>query len=266
MSNEETKEVVEEKKEEVVYSPTEERALAQGWKPKEQFVADGGNESDWRPAKEFVDRGELFSKIEEVKRENRNLKKTMQLFREHHDKVAQTEYKRALETLQRQKKEALIEGDADKVVQIDEQILETRDAQKASAVKEAFDEESAPPINPVFRAWVERNSWYSNDPEMRGFADQYGIAYKQQHPELDPALVLQEVERRVKKAFSEKFVNPRKESAPVVEGGTKSPRKNVGEKIELTPEEESAMRRFVKAGALTEEQYIAEIKTMRGIK
>jgi|SRR3990167_5473809 len=260
-----SEELKKEEVKEVQSSPTEERALLQGWKPKEEFVAEGGNESDWRPAKEFVDRGELFTKIDEVKRENRNLKKTMQLFREHHEKVAKVEYQRALDTLNRQKKEALVDGDADKVIEIDNQILETRDAQKAAQVAQAFQEEIAPVVNPVFAAWVERNGWYQHDPEMRAFADQLGTAYKQANPAADPTLVLKEVEKRVKKAYSEKFINPRKEDAPAVESGS-APRKSRVQQIELSDEEQQAMRRFVKAGAMTEEQYIAEIKTMRGIK
>lgn len=251
---------------EVSLSPVEERASIQGWKPKEAFVADGGNEDDWRPAKEFVDRGELFSKIEDIKRENRNLKRTMQLFREHHEKVAQVEYQRALDTLKRQKKEALLEGDADKVIEIDSQILETRDAQKAAAVTDAYHEETAPAVNPAFSAWQERNSWYQYDSEMRSFADQIGVAMKQANPSATPEVILKEVEKRVKKAYSEKFVNPRKEDAPAVEAGGRSPRTSRANQIDLTEDEQRAMRRFVKAGAMTEEQYIAEVKTMRGIK
>lgn len=252
--------------EEVTLSPVEERASSQGWKPKEQFVEDGGNEADWRPAKEFVDRGELFTKIEEVKRENRNLKRTMQLFREHHDKVAQTEYARALETLKSQKKAALIDGDADRVIEIDSQILETRDAQKMAVMQQAFQEpEQQGPQNPAFVAWQERNSWYQYDPEMKAFADQVGVAIKQVNPNVDPVSFLKEVEKRVKKAYSEKFQNPRKEDAPTVEGGN-APRRSRANDVELTEDEQKAMRRFVKAGAMTEEQYKAEIKTMRGIK
>lgn len=249
---------------EVILSPTEERAMTQGWKPKEDFVAEGGNESDWRPAKEFVDRGELFSKIEEVKRENRNLKKTMQLFREHHEKVAKVEYDRALDTLKQQKKAALIDGDADRVIEIDSQILETRDAQKQASMIQAAQEEQAPVVNPAFQAWVERNSWYSYDPEMKAFADNFGTAYARQNPGLQPDKVLQEVERRVKKAYSEKFTNPRKEDAPAVEAGGKSPRASRAASIDLSEDEQRAMKRFVRAGAMTEEQYIAEIKATRG--
>ena len=254
----------EEVKQEVQLSPVEERAIAQGWKPKEAFVADGGNEQDWRPAKEFVDRGELFSKIDEVKRENRNLKRTMQLFKEHHEKVREVEYKRALEDLKAAKKAALLDGDADKVIEIDQQILETRDAQKQAAILEAAEEPNQV-VNPAFAAWVERNNWYNADVEMRSFADAIGISIKQANPMAPPEDILREVEKRVRKAYSEKFMNPRKEAAPQVEGGG-SPRARKADQIELTEDEQRAMRRFVKAGALTEEQYIAEVKTMRGMK
>lgn len=253
--------------ESVQHSVVEERAMSQGWKPKEQYVADGGNESDWRPAKEFVDRGELFSKIEEGKREIRNLRKTMQLFREHHEKVRQTEYQRALDDLKVAKKAALIDGDADRVIEIDQQILDTREAQKQAVMVQAAEDVAAPAINPAFSAWVERNQWYSYDTEMKAFADQFGTSYAQQNPGLTIERVLKEVETRVKKAYSEKFTNPRKQDAPDVEAGGKAPRSsrsNAG--IELTEDEQRAMRRFVKAGAMTEEQYIAEVKAMRGIK
>ncbi len=253
--SEETQEIV------VTVSPVEERATLQGWKPKEQFVAEGGNESDWRPAREFVDRGELFAKIEDVKRENRNLKRTLQDFKEHHEKVSKIEYQRALSDLQKAKKEALIEGDADKVVEIDQQILDTREAAKTAAVTREVREE-AQAINPVFAAWVERESWYQYDAEMRTFADSIGVAMKQANPSMSPETVLSEVSKRVRKAYSEKFKNPRKEAAPTVESGD-SPRTNKGSNFELTEDEQRAMRRFVKAGAMTEDQYKAEIKALR---
>jgi hypothetical protein len=190
----------------------------------------------------------------------------MQLFREHHEKVAKVEYQRALETLQRQKKEALIAGDADQVIAIDTQILETRDAQKAAAVQQAFEEEQAPPVNPIFAAWQSRNGWYQSNVEMRSFADNLGVAMKQTNPTVDPETILREVEKKVRRAYPEAFTNPRKEEAPAVEAGGKTPRTNRVNQIELTEDEQRAMRRFVKAGAMTEEQYIAEVKTMRGIK
>ena len=102
---------------------------------------------------------------------------------------------------------------------------------------------------------------------MKAFADQLGTAYAQQNPGMPFDKVLKEVESRVKKAYSEKFVNPRKQDAPDVEAGGKAPRSaRTSAGIDLSEDEQRAMRRFVKAGAMTEEQYIAEVKAMRGIK
>lgn len=243
-------------------SPVEQQAVEQGWKPKEEYIAAGGDEHTWRPAREFVDRGELFAKIEDVKRENRNLKKTMAEFKIHHDKVRETEFKNALETLKREKKQALIDGDADAVVDIDERIAQARDESKRPA---PVTEEDTPEQNPEFVRFTERNRWYSNDLELRSFADRIGFAIKAQNPHMTPQEILMEVEKTVKKAHPEKFVNPKKEAAPAVEGGAPQ-RKNKAETVELSEEEQRTMKRFVKAGALTEEQYMADIKAMRGIK
>ncbi|MCR4308168.1 MAG: hypothetical protein NUV80_06435 [Candidatus Berkelbacteria bacterium] len=245
----------------VTPSPIEQQATEQGWKPKEQYVESGGDEANWRPAQEFVDRGELFAKIEDVKRENRNLKKTMTDFKQHHDKVRETEYKRALEELKRDKKQALLDGDADQVIEIDEKMAEAREASRQPAPQVPQEAE----LNPDFVRWTERNKWYSKDPELKVFADRIGFAVRAANPNLSAQDILFEVEKTVKKANPEKFVNKNKEVAAAVEGGTPQ-RKAKTEQIELTEEEQKTMRKFVKAGALTEEQYMADIKAMRGVK
>ena len=43
--------------------PYESEAREQGWKPKEEYE---GDPEKWRPAKEFVERGELFGKIMQI--------------------------------------------------------------------------------------------------------------------------------------------------------------------------------------------------------
>ena len=48
----------------------EQRASAEGWVPKEEWT---GDPAQWRPAKEFLDRGELFKKIEEQVRKELGL-------------------------------------------------------------------------------------------------------------------------------------------------------------------------------------------------
>jgi hypothetical protein len=95
---------------------------------------------------------------------------------------------------------------------------------------------------------------------MRAYADQVGIEAGSKG--MSPSDVLAEVEREVKKEFADKFTNPRRASAAAVEGSTN---KGSGKRdsFQMSDEERRVMQRFVKSGALTEEQYIADLKKTR---
>ena len=76
--------------------PYEDQAREQGWKPKEEFE---GDPEKWRPAKEFVERGELFNKIDSMGKELKETRKALKMLQEHHAKVKEIEFKRAVEEL-----------------------------------------------------------------------------------------------------------------------------------------------------------------------
>ena len=67
------------------------QAREQGWKPKEEYE---GDPEKWRPAKEFVERGELFGKIDTMGKELKETRKALKMLQEHHSKVKETEFKR----------------------------------------------------------------------------------------------------------------------------------------------------------------------------
>ena len=97
----------------------EQKAMEQGWVPQDQWE---GDPEQWRPAKEFLDRGELFKKIEDQNRTIKEFKRALDDLKQHHSKTRETEYARALQALKAQKKTALEEGDADTVIKLDDQI------------------------------------------------------------------------------------------------------------------------------------------------
>ena len=242
--------------EEVTLSPAEEEATLAGWRPKEEW---DGDPDDWKDAKTFLRDGELFKKIEEIKRENKNLRKTMTSLKTHYDKVRESEYQRAMVQLKLEKKEALQEGDADRVIDIDDQI----DAKKEELALARQAEDLAreePEIHPEFAQWVEQNRWYERNAEVRDFADSVGVAYKRGHPAATPKEVLKYVEDRVAKGYPELFKNPRRNAPSSVEGG-QPPRKS-SPKIMLTDMETRMMKSLVRSGALTEEQYMKDIEEM----
>lgn len=252
----------EDKQENEVIVPTiEDRAKAQGWRPKEEWE---GEPDKWVSAETFVAKGELIEKIESLGKKLKDSEKAVKLLTEHNKKVKEAEFKRAVEYLKAQKKQAYSDGDIDKIVEIDEKLAEVK--QKASEQKEeeiTSSSESTPQMHPTFKQWVSDNSWYSNDEEMKTDADIFGNAYAANNPDKTPEQVLEYVTKRIKRMYPEKFQNlKRKEASNVELDGT---RKTVQkDSFDLTDEERRAMNTFVNQGILTKEQYIEQIKTIRG--
>ena len=243
---------------EIVLTPIEQKAAEQGWVPKDQWQ---GDEESWRPAKEFLDRGELFKKIEDQNRTIKEFKRALEDLKGHHAKTRETEYARALAELKSQKKAALEEGDADQVIKLDDQIDLVKEEQLKMKQQEIRVPE-APQIDPEFTSWVSKNKWYETSEPMKAYADKIGrdLAYSG----ASPSEVLREVERRVKAEFPHKFVNPNREKAAPVEGSVNKGGKGV-DSFQLTDEERRVMQRFVRTGVMTEKEYIAELKRTKEV-
>ena len=211
----------------------EELAKAQGWRPKEEFE---GDPDKWRPAREFVERGELFGKIDSMGKELKETRKALKMLQDHHAKVKETEYNKALTEL--------------KALQAEQKAREVT-AQMAPQQPD-----------PRFITWANENKWYNSDQEMRQFADAIGVGYAQSNPGLDPVEVLNYVTAQVKSRFKDKFVNPNRSKPNSVEGATTAAANKSS--FELTEDERKVMNTFVRQGLMSKEEYIAEVKRMRG--
>jgi hypothetical protein len=254
----EVKETPEAAQEAPQLSAIEQRALDQGWVPQDEWQ---GDPDDWRPAKEYVDRGELLKSISELKRELRLQKEGVQEFRKHHEQVKELAYKQALADLRAQKKVALENGDHDAVVEIDEAIAETREKQKAQAVEPKAAPQSDGP-HPDFVRWEQRNGWYRNDRAMKAVADEVARDLVSRG-EQDLAKVLVEVDKEVRRAFPAKFENPRRAGAPSVEGNVRNPRSAKDDTLSMTDVEKNIMNKILRTGAITKEKYLEEFKKTR---
>ena len=248
---------------EVAQSPTpiEEKARAMGWRPLEDF---DGDEEDFIDAQEFVRRKPLFEKIDSVGRELKETRKALRALQAHHERVKEMEYQNALKTLRAEKKLALEEGDTELLLDIDDRITDLKVQQSNQVREEAVQKEP----HPGFIAWTKQNSWYVEDPELKIMADQIGASYAALNPDTNPNDILDYVSKRIKKLNPDKFSNPNKKRPSAVEGSSsnKSTGKQASEldDIELTPEEKKAMNTFTRQGILTKEEYLADIKALRG--
>ena len=240
-------------------SSIEDRAREQGWRPKEEFDGDPGK---WVSAETFVAKGELIDRIEQLGKKLKDSEKTIKMLSEHHTKVKESEFKRAVEFLKSQKKLAYENGDVDKIIELDDKIAEVRETQKAQKVQEEVNE--TPESHPAFQSWVSENKWYEQDKEMRSDADAFGEAYARNNPDKTPQEVLEYVTKKIKKAYAEKFTNPNRSKPSGVEGGSGTRQATSRDTISLTEEETRVMNTFVRNGIMTKDEYLKEVKAMRG--
>lgn len=241
-------------------SANEVEARTAGWVPKEEY---NGDENKWVDADEFVRRGPLFEKINSTTRELKEVRKALDQLKAHHSTVKETAYKEALADLKAQKREAFIDGDPDKIIDIDDQIAAVKEQQRAFDATRKVEVEQAATgeIHPEFAAWTSRNTWYNTSKPMKAYADALGIDLRESG--LSPTEVLKRVEIEVKKEFPQKFHNPNRDKASAVEGVGKGGGKTNGGGDGLTELERNIMERFVRQNVMTREQYKAELKKQK---
>lgn len=239
--------------------PYESQAREQGWRPKEEFE---GDISKWKEPKEFVERGELFGKIDTLGKELKETRKALKMLQEHHTKVKETEYKRAVDELKALQKRHLEEGNSDGYLEASELLTDLKAEQKA---REAVQQAAPAQVDPRFTSWVDANPWYTKDQEMRDYADVVGLGYANKNPGVDPEEVLKYVTVQVKSHFKDKFQNPNRVRPSAVEGNS-TPTPSNKSSFELTDDERRVMNTFVRQNILTKEEYISQVKAMRGIK
>ncbi len=251
-------ETVEEVTEQPTYTDEEIQAMDHGWAPKEEWK---GDESDWVSAKEFNRRGELFGKIRNLERDRETNRQAMQHMKDLLAKAKETEYNRALKELKAEKKVAAEEGETGKMLEIDDQIEELKnDHTEFVQTAQAVPVEPAQ-TNEAFIAWQQKNHWYTEDADMRNFADTAGMTFANANPGASPDQVFAAVDKQMRRAYPEKFSNPKRTSTSKVEStttGGKSSKSKYSSK-DLNDQQRDIMRTMTRSGVMTEEEYINEL-------
>ena len=254
---EEVTDVAEQQSVPEVDEETLKEAKRQGWVPQEDY---NGPEDKWVDADTFVKKGKEINALlrkdnDFLKREVAEMKTTMMEFKKFHADTEKRAYERAMSDLRDQKKEAISTGDGDKVLQIDDAIDELKTRKPEPAAARASNQP-----DPTFVQWNEDNSWFGKDTELTNEANLIGEVIKRQNPTLIGSEFLDEVTKRVKKMYPEKFTNSNRSRPSPVEGTT-APRasaKNGKSYNDLPPEAKAACQKFEKSNLLTREQYLKE--------
>lgn len=195
----------------------EARAREMGWVPKDRYRGDPAN---WRPADEFVRRGEEILPF--VQKRARDLEeKLAEQEKAFQTKLAALERmsKRGIE-MAREQTRLKYEEIEDKAAELgDTKALREARAKKAEAMK-AFDEEEdareadkpkgaakedTASADPVAMQWAKDNPWYSRSAMLHGAADEIFDEVTAEMPGASMQERLDEVTARVNEMFPERF-------------------------------------------------------------
>lgn len=267
----ETKEaVVEETKEEVVeLSPVEQEAQSQGWVPKETWVEQGGDPEEWRSAKEFVARGELYKSLHQTKADLKKTQAALSALQRHHQYVFEKAHQTALNELKMQRRAAIRNDDLETAEALAEEMEQAKEqfAQEKAQLQAVQQQEMQQQVPAEFIEWRSKNLWYDSDLELRDFADAIGLVYYNRNPGSPTIKVLQHVEQEVKRKFPDKF--GMKRAAPNAVGTVDRTNKRgnkANDDMELNDLEREIMTQLVRSGEMTEKEYKDQLKKAKGIK
>jgi hypothetical protein len=177
-----------------------------GWVPQDQFKGDADK---WRPAEEFVRRGEEILPI--VRKQNESLKNETKELRETIDRMSRmfekttarikADYEGKIEALKAERREAIKAGDADKVDRIDASIdtlkTEIKDEPAATVVPEAGSKEH----KALVKDFAAANAWFLEEPDMASYAEQFS----QRNAELNEGISFQDNMKATVAAVRKKF-------------------------------------------------------------
>lgn len=235
-----------------------------GWNP--DYEGEGKVDAKTYILKSREIQNTMRDHIKDQKNQLGELNNSVEELKAHNERVYKAEVKRLkteLDSLKKEKRDAIEEGDVDRVEELDGQIDDLKESM--AEPKEKQKEEAI--SNPEFDAWVAKNQWYNEDDEMAAFAD--SIAAENHGAPFKRVAAL--VDRKVREVFPDKFSKETpatpaasKTPSPVEKGGGK-PQTPKFTKADLTDEQKSIMNQFVRQGIMTEKQYIADIAKTEGV-
>jgi hypothetical protein len=198
----------------------EERARAQGWRDKEEFT---GNPEDWRPAEEFLERGEKilpilqerFGKLEKdfADKADQLDKVTGKLskFADFHKGTYKRAYENAKRDIERRLQLAEQEQDFAGYKQASDDL-----AQVEQDIQQIDTTESTPEPVPEFYDFKKANKWYDTDMPMTVYANYIADQLVGAEGINSNVEYYARIEQEVKRQFPHKFTTDGQ--APVEDG------------------------------------------------
>jgi hypothetical protein len=256
----------------------EQLAMDMGWNP--EF--EGDEEKPALSAEEYIRKGaeiqqtmrkhlkEQKGKIENLEGTLTDLRMGVDELRSHNERVYKVQVQKLqseLETLKKERRQAIEDGDADQVEEIDKKIMTTQQAAHAAAPAAATQSQDNAAIaanQRAFEEWAKDHSWFNQDVEMTQTAQ--ALANEYQSKGMPYKAMLRKVTRDIKDIYPEQFEasNRTATKAPPSPEGTTTRTAKAGKYSakDLSSEQRSTMKRFVQMGVMSEAEYIADLAEM----
>lgn len=245
------------------YSPEEDIARQSGWVPKDEWK---GKPEDWRPAKEFNERGELFTRIKSQSKELLEMKNAVNMLVAQQSKQYLKGFDDAVAQLKRDRAAAVADGDLERVVRITDAIDEVKEKrQEADRIAQP-----KAPVGPsdTFREWHTKNDWYMKDKVLSEHAEDVGEIFKKRNPQSTEAEMLEYVARQVRKEYPNKF--RKAPPSPDGDGRQSSGGKTVQSsnkysemESEMTDEQRAIMKTILRQTKMSKDEYFKQYAEVR---
>ncbi|MDE2099601.1 MAG: hypothetical protein KGL39_20280 [Patescibacteria group bacterium] len=203
----------------------ETKARRLGWVPKEEFR---GDPDKWRPADEFLERGErilplvlkdndrLHARLTEVEGALKETKEAAKELLTFTSKSEERAYNRAKAEIEARIEAAASTADPNAVRQgmreldalnADHRKVEPKPAQQTQTVQ----------IDPVIQDWIRKEEWFSKSPALNSYATEVFGEIERNAPGMSRSDMLAETKRRTMDKFPEKFgINPNRDQPAAV--------------------------------------------------
>lgn len=208
----------------VELDPEEEEARTSGWVDKDEWVEQGNDADDWVNYRGFNKNGSLFRRINDLEAQT----ETFDMRLKNVNTVHRVHLNQVLQELQRQKKEAIQDGQVEQVELIDQQMRD-----QVNSLNQPEDDGSL-----LLAKWNDDHAWiYDKEDPKSPFAKnafalevsarlrKLGLPADGTLPANEITEAIVEVEGKITKRFPEKQVNQRRNDPSITGGGKKSGKK-----------------------------------------
>lgn len=206
--------------EQPVVNEFEVKAVEKGWKPKEQY---SGDPDDWKPAKQWLEFGELLDTVHSLKRKSSDFEEKINTVVELSAKAQAAQKEQVIKELKSRQREAVEIGDFDSVDSITEELTQVKASipqQPASQAKPSMDES----VKRMVEDFSARNAHWFNQSAENISAYREATIYEdylsRERPELTIPERFAKVEAHIKQEFPQKFQNARQSAPPAVESSS----------------------------------------------